>query len=218
MERRSLRHYSSLIVIAIAFAGCGKSNSSGSSGNSGNPGSPSGGGTTCSSVGVLGAARGTINATIDGTTFNGGIPTGNAVYTPLPSLGPGLAPSDVFVINAVCGDGSQIVIGSRAGTWQNGVFVLGRAGQTQIGVDAGGNALRDPQTQQPLTHSIQYTLVRSGAAAGGWIINLTGGTGSITLNSISSTSVSGSFTATLVASAGGATGTKQLSGAFNATF
>jgi hypothetical protein len=211
MTNRRLQQYAFGLLIPLGFAACGKTS------NSGNPGGPSAG-NTCASVGVLGAAKGTINATVDGTTFTGGISAGNAIYTPFPATGPGLAPNDFFVINGVCGDGSQIVITARAGSWQNGIFVLGRAGQTQIGVDATGGALRDPQTQQPLPHSVQYSLVRNGVGAGGWITNLTAGTGSIMLNSISSTSVSGSFTVTTAASSGGATGTKQVSGTFNATF
>jgi len=202
-------------VLAVLI-GCGMSACSSSSDSSGNPGGPSSGGTTCSSVSVLGSARGSINATISGATFNGGIPNGNAVYTPIPPT-LGLAAQDFFVISGVCGDNSQMVLTVRAGSFQNGVFVLGAPGTTQFGVDASGNPLRDPQTQQPLTHSATYTLVQNAAAAGAWVTSLVGGSGSITLTTVSTRAASGSFALTMVPS-GGATGNKTVTGTFNATF
>jgi hypothetical protein len=210
------RTYICVLLVSFGLVACGGE-------KAGNPGSPSGGGgggqgNTCASQGVLGSAKGVITATVDGVAFNGGVSTGNSIYTPI-AAGPFVpAPMDFFVINGVCGDGSQLVMSIRAGSWQNGVFVLGAPGQTQIGVDATGNPRRDPQTQQPLTHMATYTLVRNGVAAGAWVTGIAGGTGSITLNNVSPTAASGSFSLTMAASAGGATGTKQVTGTFNVTF
>ena len=209
------RRWMSVVLSTIFVAACGGSS---------NPSSPSpnsGGNTgqTCSSVGPLGAAKGTAIATVDGTAFNGGVSPGNSLYTPIPP-GPFLpTPHDYITIAAVCGDGSQIVIAARAGSWINGQFVLGGAGTTQIGVDANGNAFTDPQTQQPLNHIIQYILVVNSAAAGGWFVSLAGGSGSITFNNVSPQAASGSFALTMIPSPGtGATGTRTVNGTFNVTF
>ena len=97
--------------------------------------------------------------------------------------------------------------------------MLGAAGTTQIGVDANGNALTDPQTQQPLNHIVQYIQVVNSAAVGGWFVSLAGGSGSITFNNVSPQAASGSFTLTMTPTPGtGASGTRQVNGTFSVTF
>jgi hypothetical protein len=131
---------------------------------------------------------------------------------------PWLLPQDFINVTGVCGDGSQINMTIRAGSWINGVFVLGAPGTTQIGVDADGSPRRDPQNNQPLGHMVTYGLARNGVGAGTWVTGIIGGSGTFTFNNVSRTAASGSFSLTMVASAGGATGTKQMVGIFNVTF
>jgi hypothetical protein len=217
------RQWLSVVCSTLLIAGCGDD-------DSGNPGSPSpnpGGnsGQTCASVGPLGAAKGTLTATVDGAAFNGGVSTGNSLYTPIPP-GPFLpTPHDFITIAAVCGDGSQIVLGLRAGSFVTPPgggtpqFVLGAAGTTQIGVNASGVPFTDPQTQQPLNHIVQYIRVVNGAASGGWFVSLAGGSGSITFNNVSPQAASGSFALTMAATPStGSTGTRTVTGTFNVTF
>jgi hypothetical protein len=208
----------SILVIA-ACGGGGNQPTSPSSNSGGNSGS------TCSNVGPLGSAKGTLVATINGTPFNGGVSTGNSVYTPIPPQQFLPTPHDFITIAAVCGDGSQISLGMRAGSFitppggGTPQFVLGAAGTTQIGVNASGVPFSDPQTQQPLNHIVQYVQAVNGAAAGGWFVRLAGGSGSITLNSVSTQAVSGSFTVTMVSTPNtGSTGTRTVNGTFNVTF
>jgi hypothetical protein len=156
---------------------------------------------------------------VGGTTFNGGISVGNAIYTAIPAGPFPPTPHDFITFLAVCGDGSQISIGARAGSWVNGQFVLGAAGTTQIGVAPNGSAFADPQTQQPLNHIVQYIQAVNSAAAGGWFVSLAGGSGSITFTSVSPQAASGSFALTMVATPGsGSSGTRAVSGTFNVTF
>ena len=198
-----------LLVCAAAIACGGGGDDDDDDG--GNPFGPGGSGTgSCSSFGPLGGARGSITANISGFgAFNGGISPGNSVYTPIaaiPSLG--LPAQDTISINGVCGDLKQVLIVARAIT-----------GTINIGVDANGNFQRDPQTQQPWVHSVMLSTVANGVASGLWVTNLTGGSGTITLNSVSPSSVSGSFSVTMIPSPGsGATGNRTMSGSFNATF
>jgi hypothetical protein len=210
------RRWTSVILSTLIVAGCGGGSSSPSS-----PSPNSGGNTgqTCSSVGPLGAAKGTATATVNGTAFNGGVSPGNSLYTPIPA-GPFLpTPHDFITIVAVCGDGSQISMGARAGSWINGQFVLGAAGTTQIGVGANGSAFTDPQTRQPLNHIVQYIRVVNSVATGGWFVSLAGGSGSITFNSVSPQAASGSFALTMISTPGtGSTGTRTVNGTFNVTF
>jgi hypothetical protein len=212
------RRGTSVVLSALIVAGCG-------GGGPSNPGSPSpnvGGsntGQTCSSVGPLGAGKGTVTATVNGTSFNGGVSTGSSIYTPVPPQAFLPTPHDIITIGAVCGDGSQIILLARAGSWINGQFVLGAAGTTQIGVGANGNALTDPQTQQPLNHIVQYVQVVNNVATGGWFVSLAGGGGSITFNNVSPQAASGSFTLTMIPTPGtGSTGSKQVNGTFTVTF
>lgn len=220
-----VRRWTSAVLSTLIVAGCGGGGPSSPSSPSPNSGGSSGGsaggssGQTCSSIGPLGAARGTVTATVNGIAFNGGVSTGNSNYTPVPAQAFLPTPHDTVNFAAHCGDGSQIVVNARAGSWINGQFMLGAPGTTQIGVDANGNALRDPQTQQPLTHMVTYIQVVNNAAAGGWSVSLAGGSGSITFTSVSRQAASGSFAATMISTPGtGGTGTRQVNGTFNVTF
>jgi hypothetical protein len=149
---------------------------------------------------------------------------GNAIYTPIPPQAFLPTPHDYITISGVCGDGSQIVLGLRAGSFitpPGGTpqFVLGAPGTTQIGVDGNGVAFSDPQTLQPLNHIVQYVQVVNSAAAGGWFVSLAGGSGSITFTSVSPQAASGSFALTMVSTPNtGSTGTRTVNGTFNVTF
>jgi hypothetical protein len=194
---------------AIAALSCGGGD--GDDGSSGNPAGPGGSsGATCTSVGPLGSARGTLTANISGFgTFNGGVSTGNSFYVsapPVPSLG--IPAQDSFSIVGVCGDGSQIAFTARA-----------LIGTIEIGVDANGNPRKDPAINQPWLHIIQFIQVVNGAAAGGWFVSVAGGNGTVTVNSVSTAGASGSFSVTMVANpATPAAGTRTLNGQFNVTF
>jgi hypothetical protein len=176
-------------------------------------------------VGPLGSARGTLTATVNGVQFNGGVSNGNSIYTPIPP-GPFLpTPHDFITVVGVCGDGSQISMGLRAGSFVtppgggSPQFVLGAPGTTQIGVNASGAPFTDPQTGQPLNHIVQYIQVVNGAASGGWFVSLAGGSGSITYASVSPQGASGSFALTMVSTPNtGSTGTRTVNGTFNVTF
>lgn len=199
------------VGLGIGVVACGGNKATGPSANNNGTGSTGGStGTTCTSVGPLGSAKGTLTASLSGFgTFNGGVSAGGAVYTPIaavPSLG--LPAQDTFVIGGVCGDGSQIVLTARA-----------LVGTIEIGVDGSGNPRRDPQTNQPWVHIIQFIQVVNGAAAGGWYTSIAGGSGTVTVTSVSPTSAAGSFSITMVANpATPATGTKTVTGQFNVTF
>lgn len=173
-----VRCWTSAVLSTLIVAGCGGGGPSSPSSPSPNSGANSGGssggssGQTCSSVGPLGAARGTVTATVNGVAFNGGVSTGNSNYTPIPAQAFLPTPHDTVNFAAHCGDGSQFVVAARAGSWINGQFMLGAPGTSAFAVDASGTALRDPQTQQPLTHMVTYIQVVNNAAAGGALASL----------------------------------------------
>jgi hypothetical protein len=207
-----LRIASTALVLTTLAAGCGGSSSTtGPSGGTAAGGSTGGSGssTSCSVAGPLGSAKGVINATINGATFFGGVPTGQSVYTPIaaqPTLG--LPAQDFFVIGGTCGDLTSVVITARA-----------TLGTTTFGVDANGNPVRDPQTQQPLVHNAILQLRANGVAAGTWNTSLLGGSGTITLTSIATTGASGSFSLTMVPQTStGASGNRTVTGQFTVTF
>ena len=198
--------------LAALVAGCGGSSSpaapSGGTASGGTTGG-SGSSTSCTVAGPLGSAKGVINATINGATFFGGVPTGQSVYTPIPAQPTlGLPAQDFIVIGGTCGDLTSLVITARA-----------TLGTTTIGVDANGNPLRDPQTQQPLVHNAILQLRANGVAAGTWNTSLLGGSGTITLTSIATSGASGSFSFTMVPqTTTGASGNRTVTGQFNVTF
>ena len=187
-------------IVPLLLAACSSSDTPSSPASSASGGS-------CSSVSVLGAAKGTLNASISGSVFVGGVPTGQSIYTPIPATA--FTPAQDFItISGICGDNTSILLAARA-----------TVGTTAIGVDGGGNPLRDPQTQQPLIHKVNLQLRTSGVAAGTWNTDLLGGTGTITIASVSNTAASGSFSVTMVPQAGTpASGNKTVTGSFNVTF
>jgi hypothetical protein len=205
-------------IVCFGLAACGGGDDSDDSG--GLTGPAPGSGPTCSSISVLGNAMGTINATIPGP-FNGGVATGGSNYVVAPAIPSlGLPAMDSFTSGGVCGDGTQIIISTRAGTNDpaTGIFTVGRLGTKQIGHINGAPAA-DPQTKQPLPDSITLSLVANGVAAGTWMTNINGGSGTITLNSVSRSGASGSFSVTMIPGPGsGASGNRQVSGTFNVTF
>jgi hypothetical protein len=163
---------------------------------------------------------GSINATIPGP-FNGGVATGGSTYVVAPAIPSlGLPAQDSFTSGAACGDGSQIIISTRAGTNDpaTGIFTVGRTGAKQIG-HVNGAPAADPQTKQPLPDSITLLLAVNGVGAGGWNTGINGGSGSITLTSVSRSRATGSFSVTMIPIAGSpASGNRQVSGTFNVTF
>jgi len=195
-----------VVLMALTLAACEAANTPSSSIVSGGGGSNSG---SCSSVGPLGSARGLITATINGASFMGGVSNGGAVYTPIgaqPALG--LPAQDLFNITGSCADLTSLFITARA-----------TVGTTAIGVDANGVALRDPVTQQPLVHNVRLELRQNAVSAGTWIVSSLGGSGSITVTSVSTVAAVGSFSFTMVPQAGTpASGNKTVTGQFNVTF
>jgi hypothetical protein len=200
------------LILAALVAGCGGSSSPAAPSGGTAAGSTTGGGgssISCTVAGPLGSAKGVINATINGVTFFGGVPIGQSIYTPIaaqPALG--LPAQDFIVFGGTCGDLTSLVITARA-----------TSGTTTIGVDANGNPLRDPQTQQPLVHSATLQLRANGVAAGTWNTSLLGGSGTITLASIATSAASGSFSFTMLPQTStGASGNRTVTGQFNITF
>lgn len=214
-------------LLCFGLTTCGGGGDSGASGGSptsptgstGSTGAAPGSGPTCSSISVLGNAMGSITATIPGP-FNGGVTTGGSNYVVAPAIPSlGLPAMDSFTSGAVCGDGSQIIISTRAGINDpaTGIFTVGRTGTKQIG-HVNGVPTSDPQTRQPLPDSIMLLLMANGVSAGGWQTNINGGSGSITLNSVSRSGASGSFSVTMIPIGPPASGNRQVSGTFNVTF
>jgi len=194
-----------LLGLGIAACGGGSSNSNNSGGGSGGPTAPSGGsGSTCSSIGVLGNAAGTISATIDGAVFNGGVPAPYAVYTPIPAVPSlGIPDQDFVSMQGLCGDNTSLLILAKA-----------RVGTTTFGLNA-----IDPETKNVHVNSVQLQYRTASGAGGAWVTSLIGGTGTITFTSVSRTSAAGSFSFTMVPVAGTtASGNKQVTGTFNVRF
>jgi hypothetical protein len=208
-----LRIATCALALAALAADCGGSSSpTGPSAGTASGGTTGGSGSnsaSCTVAGPLGSVKGVINATINGTPFFGGVPTGQSIYTPIaaqPALG--LPAQDFFVIGGTCGDLTSLVITARATT-----------GTTSFGVDANGSPLRDPQSQQPLIHSAILQLRANGVAAGTWNTSLLGGSGTITLAAIAPSGASGSFSLTMVPQpTTGASGNRTVTGQFNVTF
>jgi hypothetical protein len=134
---------------------------------------------------------------------------GASSHTPIaaqPSLG--LPAQDFFVISGTCGDLTSLLITARA-----------TLGTTTIGVDANGNPVRDPQTQQPLVHNATLQLRANGVAAGTWNTSSLGGSGTITLTAITTSAASGSFSFTMLPQTStGASANRTVDGPFNVTF
>ena len=137
--------------------------------------------------------KGTITASISGlATFSGIIPTGSAT-----SVTGGQVP--LFTIGATnTQDGTGVIISGQ------GVVGTSSVGPGTINTTAVGNSI------SVLTRSCT-------ASTGGWAANIASGSGTITVTSYSPAGVSGTFSATMDPGTG-STGTKTISGTFNATF
>lgn len=197
-----------MVVLAAVLAACGGDSPGGpsQSGSGGNSGGSGGGNAACggSAVGPLGCAKGLVTATIDGATWVGGVPTGGATYQPVagvPALG--LPAQDFITMSATGADLTTLTLSARA--------KLGRA--------EAGLGVIDPETRQPTVHNANLALRTSNNSAGAWNTNILGGSGSITLTSVSTTGATGSFSYTMVPQAGTvATGNKVVQGTFTVTF
>jgi hypothetical protein len=201
------------VVVSTMLAACGETSHSTQTGGSGSPTGPSPGSSTtdCSKVSVLGSAKGKIEATVGGATFNGGVAGSNANYTEVPAVPSlGIPAQDFITLLGVCGDGSQLTITAPAKT-----------GVQQIGLGADGKPIADPVTKQPLTYMVRFQYVRNGTAAEAYFASLVGGTGSITVNAVSKSGASGSFNVNMVkqdAVGGAGIGNLAATGTFNVTF
>jgi hypothetical protein len=157
-------------------------------------------------VSVRGCPKGLIRATLDGQTWNGGVAEGGAFYVagvPIPSLN--LPAIDTFTIGGIASDGSQMTISARAKT-----------GAAPI-----GEGVIDPELRNVSPNAAQLVFPATGSSnvGAGWLTSVAGGTGTVTVDSVSRSSVSGSFTLTMVATGGTpATGTRRMTGTFSATF
>lgn len=199
-----------LLVLALAVVtacGGGGTNPSGTGGGSGSGGSGSGGAGSCSvPVSVLGCPNGLIRATVDGQSFNWGVTNGGAVYTPvaaIPSLN--LPAQDFFVIVGTASNNSQMSITARA-----------KVGQAALGAN-----VIDPETRNVSVNSAQLVFPATGGATvgAGWLTSVAGGSGTVTVDAVSRTGASGSFSITMVATPNTpATGTRQVAGTFSVTF
>ncbi len=191
-----------LALCALLSSACGGSSSS-PTGSTGSGGSGSG---ACGgvSVGPLGCTRGMMTGTIAGVTFNGGVPIGGATYTPVaavPALG--LPALDFIVIQGTSADLTSLTITARA----------------KVGTASLGAGVIDPETRQPTSNNASLATRANGAATGQWNTNILGGTGTVTITTVSTTAATGSYSFTMVPQAGsGATGNRVVDGTFTVTF
>lgn len=200
------------VTLAAALSACGDSGTSPGGGGGGggnaayensasNPGGNTG---TCSvQVGALGCPKGLVLARLDGQTFNGGVVNGGALYTPIaaiPSLN--LPAQDFIVIVGIASNGSQLTITTRAKT-----------GQSSVGLN-----VIDPETRGVSVNSLIYITPGTGVGAG-WAANVSGGSGTITVDAVSTTAARGTYSVTMAPVSGTpATGNRTLTGTFNVTF
>jgi hypothetical protein len=154
----------------------------------------------------LGCPKGLVRATLDGQTFNGGVTNGGSVYTPIaanPALN--LPAQDFFTFSAIASNNSQLVVAARA-----------KLGQAALGAN-----VIDPETRNVSINSAQLVFPATGGSTvgAGWLTSVAGGSGTITVDAVSRTAVSGSFSFQMVPTAGTpASGNRQISGTFNVTF
>jgi len=212
--KKSVRHASIICALAGVLAACGNGTTSPSSagsssggGNSGGGGTSGGNATNCSvPVGVLGCPKGLIRATLDGQTFNGGVATGGSIYTPIaPNPGLNLPAQDFFTLVGIATNNSQLSITARAKT----------------GTASLGQNVIDSETRNVSINSAQLVFPATGGSAigAGWLTSVAGGSGTITVDAVSQTAASGSFSFQMAPTAGTpATGNRQISGTFNVTF
>ncbi|MEQ1868733.1 MAG: hypothetical protein ABL961_01775 [Vicinamibacterales bacterium] len=187
--------WSGLAIAALAtlVSACGGSN----------PQSPTG---ACGgvAVGPLGCAKGMMTGTIGVQPFNGGVPTGASTYTPVAAqLALNLPAQDFIVIQGTSSDLTSLTLTVRA-----------KLGKGDLGL-----GVIDAETRNVTVNGASLATRANGVATGAWNANVTGGSGSITLTSVSTTAASGSYSITLVPQAGtGAVGDRAVSGTFNVTF
>jgi hypothetical protein len=161
-------------------------------GSDSSPTPPSGGGATSGCFAVVGN-RGTITGSITGlAAFNGIVANGGANRVtggPVPT----------FTIGATnIQDGTGVII----------------SGQAVVGTSAIGPGTNGTTA---VSNSISIQTRSCSAATGAWFANNAAGGGTITISAASATGISGTFSATLEPGQG-FSGTKAISGSFNATF
>lgn len=199
--RRLPRHVSEnlagrLLAIALLVTGaaaCGGGNGGGGGGG-GNPAGPSGGsGSSSSGCFAVVGNKGTITANITGLApFSGIVGTGAS------HLVTG-GPTPVFTVGAInIQDGTGVVISG-----------LGVVGTSTVGAAAIGTPAQ--------SNSIAVQTRSCSAGTGSWVATIAFGSGTITVTAASATGVSGTFSATLEPGPG-SSGTKTITGSFNATF
>lgn len=196
--------------LGVVLSGCGDNGTSASGDNNGGSGSgggsnPGGNSGTCSvQVSVLGCPKGLVLARLDGQTFNAGVANGGSFYVPvapIPSLG--LPALDTINFGAITSNGSQILINARA-----------KLGQAALGMN-----VIDSETRNVSVNSAILAIPTGAPVAPAWLTNVAGGTGTITIDAVSTTGARGSFNFTMAATAGTpASGTRRLEGTFNVTF
>ncbi len=202
---RSLLRALGAATLSVCLAACGGGPSSPSSGgtigSSGSSGNSACGGAT---VGPLGCAKGLMTGTIAGAAFTGGVPTGASTYTPIaaqPSIG--LPALDFIVIQGTSADLTSLTLTVRA----------------KLGIQSLGAGATDSDTRQPTVNNASLATRANGAATGQWNTNILGGTGTITLTTVSTTGATGSYSLTMLPQAGsGATGNRVVEGTFTVTF
>ena len=138
---------------------------------------------------------GNIKATISGSpSYSGIVQRGGAFVGP----GAGTTPGVMTVGALDLSDGSQIII----------------TGPARLGTVTAN--LTDPAASMV---SISFTTVKSDCSGptGIWIANLVQGSATFTLTTLSATTVTGSFSGTMIAGGSGAVGNKTITGTFTAS-
>ena len=198
---RIVRNYFVVVCVAATVAACGGGSPTGPTGDNGNP--P---GNNCGNVAVgpLGCAKGLMTGTIASAPFNGGVPAGASTYTAVaavPALG--LPALDFIVIQGTSVDLTSLTITARA----------------KVGTGGLGIGVFDADTKNLTMNNASLATRAGGVGTGQWATNNTYGTGSITLNAVSPTGASGSYTFTMVPQPNsGAVGSRLVEGTFNVTF
>ena len=189
------------LSVSLAACGGGPSSPSGSIGSTN-----SSGGSTCggAAVGPLGCAKGLMTGTIAGVPFTGGVPTGASTYTTVaaqPAIG--LPALDFIIIQGTSADLTSLTLTVRA----------------KPGIQSLGAGATDSDTRQPTANNASLATRANGVGTGQWNTNILGGTGTITLTTISTTTAVGSYSLTMLPQAGsGATGNRVVEGTFTVTF
>jgi hypothetical protein len=178
----------SVLALVMTIACGGDPNDPSGGGGSGGG---SGGGQTC--FAIVGN-KGSMTATISGlAAFTGTVPNGQSYLVTA-------GPVPVFTVGAMnTQDGTGVII----------------TGQAVVGTSAVGSGTINTNAA---SNSISVQTRSCTAGTGNWAATVAFGGGTITITSSTSTGISGSFSGTLEAAGGGASGTKTISGTFNATY